>query len=283
MKRFLFLTLWIALTAVPATAQETIKVGVIAAFSGPFADIGRQMEAGIKTYFQVNGDTVAGRKIEIILRDTTGPSPDIAKRHAQDLILRDKVDFLAGFSLTPEALAVAPVATEAKKPMIIMNAATSIITTKSPYIARVSMTLPQITQPMAQWAAKNRIKKVYTVVSDYGPGLDAEAAFAKAFQAAGGEMVGSVHIPLRNPEFAPFIQRVKDAKPEAIFLFLPAGEQGIAFMKGYKERGLAEAGIKLIATGDITDDGVLEAMGDPTIGLITSFHYSADHKSPEND
>src|SRR6266446_4065644 len=220
MKRFLFLTLWIALTAVPATAQEMIKVGIIAAFSGPFADIGGQMEAGIKTYFRVKGDSVAGRKIEIILRDTTGPSPDIAKRHAQDLILRDKVDFLAGFSLTPEALAVAPVATEAKKPMIIMNAATSIITTKSPYIARVSMTLPQVTQPMALWAAKNGIKNVYTVVADYGPGLDAEA--------------------------------------EAVFLFLPAGAQGIAFMKAFNERGLAEAGIKLIATGDITDDGVLD-------------------------
>jgi branched-chain amino acid transport system substrate-binding protein len=179
-------------------------------------------------------------------------------------------------------MAVAPVATEAKKPMIIMNAATSIITTKSPYIVRVSMTLPQITQPMAQWAAKNGIKKVYTVVADYGPGLDSEAAFTKAFQAAGGTMVGSVHTPLQNPDFAPFVQRVKDAKPEAVFLFLPAGEQGIAFMKAYKERGLAEAGIKLIATGDITDDSVLDAMGDPTLGLVTSFHYSASHNSPEN-
>jgi branched-chain amino acid transport system substrate-binding protein len=146
----------------------------------------------------------------------------------------------------------------------------------------VSMTLPQITQPMAQWAAKNGIKKVYTVVADYGPGLDAEAAFTKAFKAAGGEMVGSVHTPLQNPDFAPFVQRVKDAKPEAVFLFLPAGEQGIAFMKSYKERGLADAGIRLIATGDITDDGVLDAMGDPTLGLVTSFHYSASHNSPEN-
>jgi branched-chain amino acid transport system substrate-binding protein len=166
--------------------------------------------------------------------------------------------------------------------MIIMNAATSIITTKSPYIVRTSMTLPQITQPIALWAAANGIKKVYTVVADYGPGIDAEAAFIKAFKEKGGEIVGSVRTPLQNPEYAPFIQRVKDAKPDAIFLFLPAGEQGIAFMKGYKERGLAEAGIKLIATGDITDDGVLEAMGDPTVGLITSFHYSAAHDSAEN-
>src|SRR5450631_257053 len=263
-------------------AQGVVKLGLVAEFSGPFAQYGKQMLGGMKAYMKQHGDTVAGKKIEIVQKDTTGPAPDVAKRLAQELVTRDNVDFLVGFGLTPNALAVAPVATEAKKPMIIMNAATSIITSKSPYIVRVSMTLPQVTQPMAQWAAKNGIKKVYTVVSDYGPGLDAEAAFVKAFTAAGGEMVGSVHIPLKNPEFAPFIQRVKDAKPEAVFLFLPAGEQGIAFMKGYKERGLAEAGIKLIATGDITDDGVLEAMGDPVLGLITSFHYSAAHDSPEN-
>jgi branched-chain amino acid transport system substrate-binding protein len=266
-----------------AQAQGVVKLGMVAEFSGPFAQYGQQMLGGMKAYMKQHGDTVAGKKIEIVQKDTTGPSPDVAKRLAQELVTRDNVDMLVGFGLTPNALAAAPVATEAKKPMVIMNAATSVITTRSPYIVRVSMTLPQITQPMARWAAKNGIKKVYTVVADYGPGLDAEKAFGEAFKAAGGEMVGSVHTPLQNPDFGPFIQRVKDAKPEAVFLFLPAGEQGIAFMKGYKERGLAEAGIKLIATGDITDDGVLEAMGDPTLGLITSFHYSADHKSPEND
>ncbi len=265
-----------------AQGQDVVKLGLVAEFSGPFADYGGQIYGGMKAYMKQYGDTVAGKKIEIIQRDTTGPAPEVAKRLAQELVTRDNVDFLVGFGLTPNAMAAAPVATEAKKPMIIMNAATSIITTKSPYIARVSMTLPQVTQPMAQWAAKNGIKKVYTVVSDYGPGLDAEAAFTNAFTAAGGEKVGSVHTPLQNPDFAPFIQRVKDAKPQAIFLFLPAGAQGIAFMKGYQERGLAEAGIKLIATGDITDDGVIEAMGDPVLGLTTSFHYSAAHDSAEN-
>src|SRR5213082_1443969 len=265
-----------------ALAQQTVKIGVVAEFSGPFADYGAQIVGGMKAYLKQNGDVFGGKKIEIITRDTTGAAPDIAKRLAQETVTRDNVDILAGFGLTPNALAAAPVASEAKKPMVIMNAATSIITTRSPYIVRVSMTLPQITQPMARWAAKNGIKKVYTVVADYGPGLDAEKAFGEAFKAAGGEMVGSVHTPLQNPDFGPFIQRVKDAKPEAIFLFLPAGEQGIAFMKGYEERGLKQAGIKLIATGDITDDGVLEAMGDPTLGLITSFHYSAAHNSPEN-
>ena len=269
-------------TAGTLQAQGVVKLGLVAEFSGPFAQYGQQILGGMKAYMKQNGDTVAGKKIEIVQKDTGGPAPDVAKRLAQELITRDNVDILVGFGLTPNALAVAPVATEAKKAMVIMNAATSIITTKSPYIVRASMTLPQITQPMAKWAAKNGIKKVYTVVADYGPGLDSEKAFTEAFKAAGGEIVGSIHTPLQNPDFAPFVQRVKDAKPEAVFLFLPAGEQGIAFMKGYAERGLAQAGIKLIATGDITDDGVLEAMGEPTLGLITSFHYSAAHDSPEN-
>jgi branched-chain amino acid transport system substrate-binding protein len=264
------------------SAQNVVKLGLVAEFSGPFAQYGQQILGGMNAYMKLHGDSVAGKKIEIVQKDTTGPSPDVAKRLAQELVTRDNVDILVGFGLTPNALAVAPVASEAKKAMVIMNAATSIITTKSPYIVRVSMTLPQITQPMAIWAAKNGMRKVYTVVADYGPGLDAEKAFTEAFKAAGGEIVGSIHTPLQNPDFAPFIQRVKDAKPEAVFLFLPAGEQGIAFMKGYEERGLKQAGIKLIATGDITDDGVLEVMGDPTVGLITSFHYSAAHDSPEN-
>ena len=192
------------------------------------------------------------------------------------------MDILAGFGLTPNALAVAPIDAEAKKPMVIMNAATSIITTRSPYIVRVSHTLPQDTQPIAQWAAKNGIKRAYTLISDYGPGIDAEGAFVKAFKAAGGEIIDSVRTPLQNPDFAPYLQRIKDSKPDAVFVFLPPGSQTIAFIKGYEERGLKQAGVKLIGTGDLTDDGVLQAMGEPTLGLITSFHYSASHDSPEN-
>jgi len=276
------LTAVLAIASAPALAQDVVKIGVVSEFSGPFAQYGQQILGGMKAYLKQHGDTIAGKKIEIIQRDTTGPSPDIAKRLAQELVTLDKVNILAGFGLTPNALAVAPIATEAKVPMVIMNAATSIITTKSPYIVRASMTLPQVTQPMAQWAAKNGIKKVYTIVSDFGPGVDAETEFAKAFKAAGGQIVGTSRVPLRNPDFSPFIQRAKDEKPDAVFVFLPAGEQGIAFMKSYRERGLADAGIKLIATGDITDDGVMDAMGDETLGLITSFHYSAAHDSPEN-
>ncbi|MFC3457983.1 ABC transporter substrate-binding protein [Massilia haematophila] len=272
-----------AFAAPLAQAQDTIKVGVIAAFSGPFADYGKQMQGGIKAWMAQHGDKVAGKKIELIYKDTTGPSPEIAKRLAQELVVREKVDFLAGFGLTPEALAVAPIAQQAKKPMIIMNAATSVITTKSDYIARFSMTLPQISAPMGDWALKNKIRNVATVVADYGPGIDAEKAFSDRLVKNGGKIVESIRVPLRNPEFAPFIQRIKDAKPDAVFVFVPAGEQSIAFMKGYRERGLAAAGVKVIATGDLTDDHVLPAMGDNTQGVITTFHYSAAHKSPEND
>ena len=268
--------------AAPAQAEDTIKVGLIAAFSGPFADYGKQMEGGIKAWMAQHGDSVAGKKVQVIIKDTTGPSPEIAKRLAQELVVRDKVDFLAGFGLTPEALAVAPIAEQAKKPMIIMNAASSVITTKSSYIARFSMTLPQVSGPMATWALKNGIKRVVTLVADYGPGIDAETAFKTNLLGGGGQVVESIRVPLRNPEFAPYIQRIKDAKPEAVFIFVPAGEQSIAFMKGYRERGLAEAGIKVIATGDLTDDHVMPAMGDSTLGVITTFHYSAAHDSPEN-
>ncbi|MCP3022148.1 ABC transporter substrate-binding protein [Cupriavidus basilensis] len=265
-----------------AHAADPVRIGLIAPFSGSFADYGKQMEGGIKAFQRLNGDTVAGRKVQIISKDTTGPAPDVAKRLAQELVVRDKVDVLAGFGLTPEALAVAPIAEQARKPMVIFNAASSSITTKSAYITRVSMTLPQISAPMATWAIKNKVRKVVTLVADYAPGIDAETAFKTNFIGGGGQVVESIRVPLRNPEFAPFIQRIKDAKPEAVFLFLPAGEQGVAFMKGFRERGLAEAGVRVIATGDLTDDHVLPAMGDATLGVITSFHYSMAHDSPEN-
>lgn len=272
-----------SLAAATASAEEPIKVGMILEMSGPFADLGRQILNGAQAYIKAHGDTVAGRQIELIVKDTTGAAPDVAKRLAQELITNDNVDFLAGFGLTPNALAVAPLATEAHKPMIIMNAATSIITTRSPYIARVSMTLPQVTAPLASWAIKNGIKSVYTLVSDYGPGIDAETTFKKTFTAAGGKIVGEVRVPLRNPEFAPFLQRIKDARPQAVFIFLPgSSEQPVAFMKGFAERELNKAGIRLIATGDVTEDGVLETMGDTPLGVVTTHHYSVAHESPQN-
>jgi branched-chain amino acid transport system substrate-binding protein len=272
----------VGLASAAAYAGNTIKVGLILTYSGPFADNARQIDDAVKLYMKQHGDTVAGKKIEIIRKDTGGPAPDVAKRLAQELVVRDKVDFLAGFVLTPNALAAADISAQAKKPMIIMNAATSIITTKSPYVARVSFTLPQVTAPLAEWAAKNGVKQVYTMVTDYGPGQDAEAAFQKAFKAAGGTIVGDVRMPLRSPEFSAYVQRVKDANPQAVFLFVPSGEQPVQIMKTMAERGVTGSGIKILATGDVTDDGVLQSMGDSALGIITSHHYSYAHDSALN-
>jgi branched-chain amino acid transport system substrate-binding protein len=263
-------------------AADDLKIGVVIPMSGPFAAHGKQMTNGLNLYLAENGDTVAGRKVKLIIKDDTGVAPAVAKRQAQELLIKDKVDILAGFTLTPNAFSVAPLATEAKVPMVVLNAATSSITEKSPNIVRVSMTLPQVTAPMAQWAYDNGIKNVYTLVADYGPGHDAENQFKKTFTELGGTIVGEVRTPVKNPDFAPYLQRVKDLKPEAVFLFVPNGEQGVALAKGYKERGLEEAGIKALATGDVTDEDVIDAMGDAAIGLINSFHYSQVHESPEN-
>jgi branched-chain amino acid transport system substrate-binding protein len=265
-----------------ALAQEPIKVGMVVEMSGPFADIGRQIVNGARAYVKAHGDNVAGRRIVLIVKDTTGMAPDVAKRQAQELVTNDKVDFLAGFGLTPNALAVAPLATEAKTPMIVMNAATSIITTRSPYIVRVSMTLPQVTAPLATWAARNGIREVYTLVSDYGPGIDAETQFRKTFTEAGGKIVGGVRTPPNNPEFAPFLQRIKDARPQAVFIFLPQGAQPVAVMKGFAERELDKAGIRLIATGDVTEDSLIETMGDAPLGVVTTHQYSVAHAGPQN-
>jgi len=263
-------------------AQAPVKVGVVAPFSGPQGDYGKQIEAGMRAFLKLQGDSFAGRKIEILTRDTGGPNGDVAKRLSQELVTRDNVDFLAGYGFTPEAMASAPVATEAKKPMVVMNAASSAVTTRSPYIVRFSMTLPQVSAPMATWAVMNDIKRVYTIVSDFAPGIDSETAFKKEFETRGGVVVDSVRTPLRNPDFSPYIQRIKDSKPQAVFVFVPAGEQSIAFMKAFDERGLAKEGIRVIGPGDITDDDVLNAIGEPVVGVITSHHYSADHDSREN-
>lgn len=279
-----WLTLVIAAAASTAVwAAEPVKIGLVLPMSGPFASYGKQIEHGVKLYLATQGDTFGGRKVQLIVKDDSpGTAGDVSKRLAQELVIKDKVDILAGFGLTPSAFAVAPVATEAKKPMIVMNAATSSVTTKSNYILRTSMTLPQNSAPMATWAAKNKIKSVFTLVADYGPGHDAETQFKKTFTAAGGSIVGEVRAPVKNPDFAPFLQKIKDTKPDAVFVFLPTGGEAIAFMKGFKERGLAEAGIQLISTGDLPDEDTIDAIGDSALGLITAFHYSEAHKSPEN-
>jgi branched-chain amino acid transport system substrate-binding protein len=264
-----------------AYAADPIKIGLILPMTGPFASTGRQTQAGARLYMEKNSDTVAGRKIELIVKDDTGLAPETTKRIAQDLVVQEKIAILAGFGLTPLALSTAPVATEAKVPMVVMCAGTSIIPQRSPFIVRTGFTLPQNTAPIADWAAKNKLKKVLTLVTDYAPGLESEKVFVKRFGAAGGTIVDSIRVPLQNPDFAPFLQRVKDSKPDALFVFVPSG-QGTAVLKQFAERGLKDAGIGLIGPGDVLDDDLLEAIGPVALGMITSFHYSAAHDSPEN-
>jgi len=269
------------LVACSANAQDAVKIGLIMAYSGQFADTAAQMDNGIKLYIKQHGDTVGGKKIEIIRRDTGGPNPDVAKRLAQELVVRDKVDILAGFTLTPEALGAADVSAEAEKLTVVMNAATSIITAKSPYLVRTSLTIPQLENTFGQWTYKSGIRKVYTMVSDYGPGIDAETWFTKGFKEAGGEIVGSVRMPIANADFSSFVQRAKDVAPEAIFIFVPGGTQPAAITKAMQERGVPAT--KILGQGEIMmDDNALKSMGDSAVGARTVFHYGWEHQSPMN-
>ncbi|WP_404292439.1 ABC transporter substrate-binding protein [Microvirga sp. RSM25] len=269
----------LALSGAAASAQETVKIGLILPMTGPFASTGRQIEAAAKLYMQQKGDTVAGKKVQLIVKDDTGTA-DVTKRLAQELIVQEKVSVLAGFGLTPLALATAPLATQAKVPEVVMAAATSIIPEQSPYIVRSSFTAAQVTVPLAEWAAKEGLKRVVTIVSDYGPGIDVEKAFTETFTKAGGQ-VENLRVPLANPDFSPFLQKVADAKPDALLAFVPSGV-GAQFMKQFVERGLDKSGIRFLAEGSVTDDDLLNNIGDVALGAVTSHHYSAAHDSPEN-
>ncbi|MCC7040546.1 MAG: ABC transporter substrate-binding protein [Burkholderiales bacterium] len=273
-----------ALGTVPriAIAQSApVKIGLILPMTGPFASTGRQISASCKLYMQQHGSTIAGRPVELIIKDDTGVAPETTKRIAQELVVQDKITVLAGFGLTPLAFAAAPVATEAKVPMIVMAAGTQVIPQRSPFIVRSGFTLPQNTAPIALWASQNKLNRVFTLVTDYAPGLDSEKTFVNRFKAAGGTIVESVRTPLKNPDYAPFLQRAKDSKADALFVFVPSGE-GLAVMKQFDERGLKQAGMKMIGPGDVVDDDLLPSMGAAAAGVITSMHYSAAHDSPEN-
>ena len=270
----------IALATLPALAQETVKVGLILPMTGQQASTGRQLEAGVKAYMAQHGNKVAGKTVEVIIKDDTGVA-DISKRLAQELVVNDKVSVLGGFGLTPIAMAVGPVATQAKVPAVIMTAATSVIVEQSPYFVRVGRTMPQMTFPIADWAAKNGVKTAVTLVSDYAPGIDAEKFFKQRFEEAGGKVLDALRAPLASPDFAAFLQKAKDLKPDALFLFVPSG-QGATLMKQVIDRDFAGSKIQVIATGDVTDDDLLNSMGDAVLGMVTSHDYSADHDSPEN-
>lgn len=271
-----------AALAAPAYAQgAAARIGLILPMTGPFASTGRQIDAAVKLFLRQNGESFGGRRVEVLLRDDTGTAPEVTRRLAQELVVRERVRALAGFGLTPLAFAAAPVATEAKVPMVVMAAATSVIVQRSPFILRTSFTLPQVTAPIADWALREGIRSVATLVTDFAPGLDAERVFKERFTAGGGQVPLELRTPLRNPDYAPFLQRVRDTRPQALFIFVPSGE-GAAVMKQFAERGLPEAGVRLIGTGDVVDDDILNDMGRPALGAVTSHHYSAAHDSAEN-
>ena len=264
-------------------AQQTVKIGIILPYTGQFADGATQLDNAIKLFVKQNGDSVAGRKLEFIRKDTGGIAPDVAKRLAQELVVRDGVDILAGFLLTPNAMAAGDVSAEGKKFMVVMNAATSIITTKSPYMVRTSLTTPQVNESLGTWAAtKGGVKKVYTMVSDYGPGHDGEQGFLAGFKAAGGEVIGSVRFPVANPDFAAFVQRAKDLNPEAIYVWVPGGAQPAAIGKALAERGIDARKTKVMGQLELTDESARKAMGDASLGIVTAAHYDPEHKSARN-
>ena len=285
MKRILYAGVALLAAAVlPAQAADTVKVGMIISLSGQFADTGMQMLNGAKLYVKQHGDTVTGKKIEIIAKDVGGINPPVAKRLAQELVTRDNVDVLAGFDLTPNALAAADVSLEAKRFMVNMNAATAIVIEKSPYMVRTSMTVPQLNTTLGTWAEKNAgVKKAYTMVADFGPGLDAEGAFSRGFKASGGDVVGSVRMAVANPDFSSYVQRAKDLNPEGIFVMIPGGAMPGAFGKALAERGIDLKKTKVMGQMEITDEHALASMGDAALGIITVAHYDYTHESKMNE
>ena len=271
----------LAFSAAAASAQ-TIKIGFITSYSGLNGNLGPYMERAVRLYIKEHQKELPpGVKVELITRDDTGVAPDKARQLAQELVVRDKVNILAGVVFTPNALAIAPIATEAKVPFVIMNAGTAVITTKSPYIVRTSFTLWQSSYPLGEWAAK-KFKTAYTLVSDFGPGHDSEEGFSKAFTEGGGKVIDKVRVPLQNPDFAAYMQRVKDAKPDCLMVFIPAGKTATAVMKNFSDLGLKDAGIKLIGPGDITTEEELPNMGDVALGVTTVFHWSLVGDRPAN-
>jgi branched-chain amino acid transport system substrate-binding protein len=250
-----------------AAAQTVVKVGIINTYSGPEAQTGDMMDKGIKLYVKEHQkDLPPGVSVELVVRDDTGPNPEVAKRIAQELITRDHVQFLTGVVWTPNAAAIAPLTAEAKVPFVIMNAAGVTLTRMSPYIIRVSYTLPQLVTPLGTWAAKQGWKKGYTAVPDFAPGQESEAAFAKAF----------------NPDFAPFLARAKDVKPDVLYIFCISGKQSTAIMKTMADLGMRTAGIHPVSGIDLTTDEELPNMGDIALGVNSASNYSAAADRPQN-
>jgi len=278
---FLF-SVGVGVSAGPGLAAESLKIGLVLPMSGIFASYGKQMERGVRLYLAQNGDVFAGRKVELIIKDDTGVAPEITKRATQELLMRDRVDILGGYGMTPGAMASAALATQMQTPMVVMNAGTSILPSRSPYIVRTSADIAHYTRPLGPWSVRNGLLRAFTLVADFSPGHDTERYFSESYTAAGGQIIGSIRVPPQNLDYAPYLQRIKDSQPDVVFVFVQAGEATTALLKGFHERGLAAAGIRLVATGDLTNEDTIEALGDAALGVVTAHHYSETHDSPEN-
>ena len=262
-----------------AAAQEVLKLGLVQSMTGAFNTVGKAAVNGARLYLQQHGDTVAGRRIQLIVKDDA-TAPDQAKRAAQEMIVNDKVALL-GVGITPSALTIAPLATEAKIPTVIMVSGASVTVERSPYMVRTSFTLAQSSATIADWAGKNGAKRVVTLVNDWAPGLEAEAAFKDRAAQSGMQIIESMRVPLANPDFAPFLQRARDHNPDTLFVYFPGNQAGI-FAKQFLERGMDKSGIRIVGPGDLTDDDELPGMTDAMLGIVTAHHYSAVHDSPLN-
>ena len=272
-----------ALTAAGAGAQSTpLRIGMVYSYTGSSADAGPVVDAAMSAWLAQHKGSIGGRKVEIIKRDDTGVAPDVAKRLATELIVQNKVDFLIGSIYTPNAIAMSSVSTQSKTPYCIVNAAGDGILAKAPYSTRLGVTMPQIAMPLAKWALKNGVKTVYNVLADYKPGLDGGKAFSDTFVAGGGKMVGEVRVPVNNTEFSAYLQRVKDAKPDAVFVFVGAGTPAVAFFKSFHQAGLDKMGVRILASGDALEEDALPQMGDEPAGVINSLNYSEMHPSALN-
>jgi branched-chain amino acid transport system substrate-binding protein len=265
-----------------AADQPPIRIGIIYRYSGGGPPMGKSLDAAIAAYQNLHGDSVAGRKIEFIRRDDGGVAPDVARRLAQELIVGEKVDALYGLLFTPNAIAVGSVSTAAKMPVFVTNAATSELLPNNPYMVRFSLTETQVAAPLGVWAAKNGIKTAYTIYLDYGAGHEADEAFKKAFTANGGKIVGDIAAPLTTETYVPYAQRIKDAKPDAVFAMVGPINGGQGWVKAYAEAGLAAAGIKFLATNDLTTGWNLPLLGDNGVGIISASNYASSFDTPAN-
>ncbi len=280
MIRTVLIAAFTAALAGSAAAQEMLKIGMSIPLTGAgFNAVGKQVLAGARLYMQQHGDTVAGRKIELLVRDDAGVA-DNARRIVQEMIVNDKVAIVGG-GITPTALAIAQLVTQAKVATVVMVSGASITVDRSPFMVRTSFTLGQSSAVMGEWAAKNGSKKVVTIVNDWAPGIEAESAFIERFTQGGGQIIEKLRVPLANPDYAPFLQRARDANPDTLFVYFPGTQAGI-FAKQFRERGFDKSGITMIGPGDLTDDDELNGLGDQMIGIVTAHIYSALHDSAMN-